>query len=46
MDKAFSVIGTSIGSTGTAEVVIHPLFFAKIISVWYGGRLYDGKVHV
>jgi hypothetical protein len=32
-DKAFNVIGTSIGATGTAEVVINPPLIAKIISL-------------
>jgi hypothetical protein len=31
LDKASNVIGTSIGTTGTAEVVIHPPLIAKII---------------
>jgi hypothetical protein len=33
LDKAFNVIGKSIGKTGTAEVVIHPPLIAKIISL-------------
>jgi hypothetical protein len=33
LDKASNVIGTSIGTTGTAEVVIHPPLIAKIISL-------------
>jgi hypothetical protein len=33
LDKASSVIGTSIGTTGTAEVVIHPPLIAKITSL-------------
>jgi hypothetical protein len=33
LDKASNVIGTSIGTTGTAVVVIHPPLIAKIISL-------------
>jgi hypothetical protein len=33
LDKASNVIGTSIGTTGTAEVVIIPPLIAKIISL-------------
>jgi hypothetical protein len=33
LDKASNVIGTSIGTTGTAEVVIHPPLIATIISL-------------
>jgi hypothetical protein len=33
LNKASNVIGTSIGTTGTAEVVINPPFIAKIISL-------------
>jgi hypothetical protein len=33
LDKASNMIGTSIGTTGTAEVVIHPPLIAKIISL-------------
>jgi hypothetical protein len=33
LDKAFNVIGTSIGTTGTAEVIIHPPLHDKIISL-------------
>jgi hypothetical protein len=46
LDKASNVIVTSIGTTGTAEVVIHPPMIAKIISLWYSLRLYYGNVHV
>jgi hypothetical protein len=34
LDKASTVIGTSIGTTGTAEVVIHPPLIDKIISLF------------
>jgi hypothetical protein len=33
LDKSSNVIGTSIGTPGTAEVVIHPPLIAKIISL-------------
>jgi hypothetical protein len=33
LNKASNVIGTSIGATGTAKVVIHPPLIAKIISL-------------
>jgi hypothetical protein len=33
MDKASNVIGTSFGTTGTAEVVIYAPFIVKIISL-------------
>jgi hypothetical protein len=33
LDKASNVIGTSIRTTGTAEIVIHPRLIAKIISL-------------
>jgi hypothetical protein len=33
LNKASNVIGTSIGMTGTADVVIHPPLIAKIISL-------------
>jgi hypothetical protein len=33
LGKASNVIGTSIRTTGTAEVVIHPPLIAKIISL-------------
>jgi hypothetical protein len=33
LDKTFNVIVTSIGTNGTAEVVIHPPLIAKIISL-------------
>jgi hypothetical protein len=33
LDKVFNMIGTSIGTTGTAEVAIYQPLFAKIISL-------------